>query len=94
MVFLFLDSPLLVELHRKFLELCDSKHFNPEIFSFIETSLTLMSIVYLKIVPFESADPGIGTICGVPIDHRDICKPTSRKCFLYQELAELINRVL
>lgn len=68
--------------------------FKPEIYSIIETSFTLMSFVYVKIVAFESGDPGIGTTCGFPVDHREICKPSSRDCFLYVELVKLIRRAL
>lgn len=81
-------------MHDKFLKMFESEAFNPEIYSIIETSFTLMSFVYVKIVAYESADPGIGTTCGFPVDHREICKPSGRDCFLYVELVNLIKRAL
>ncbi|KAJ6647625.1 Protein SERAC1 [Pseudolycoriella hygida] len=38
-------------------------------------------------------DPGIGEVCGVHLDHREICKPTSRDCILYTKLTKMINKV-
>lgn len=86
------DCNKVLDLHDKFLQIFKDQTFQPEIFSFIETSLTFMVFVYLRIVTFDSADPGVGETLGVPLDHREICKPTSRECFLYQELVELILR--
>ncbi|KAL4120624.1 hypothetical protein QTP88_013282 [Uroleucon formosanum] len=59
--------------------------------SFIETKLTLMKLIYLRIVSIQSADPGFGDLYGVPLDHRNICKPKNRNCFLYQELVNMIQ---
>ncbi|XP_060853775.1 protein SERAC1 isoform X2 [Rhopalosiphum padi] len=59
--------------------------------SFIETKLTLMKLIYLRIVSVQSADPGFGDLYGVPLDHRNICKPKNRNCFLYQELVNMIQ---
>ncbi|KAJ9590455.1 hypothetical protein L9F63_016514, partial [Diploptera punctata] len=81
-----------LELHAKFLSLIDQKHIEVEIFSFIETVQTFMTFLYIQIVSIESADLGIGELRGAPLDHRNICKPSSRQCFLYRELANLINR--
>ncbi|EAA03866.5 AGAP011045-PA [Anopheles gambiae str. PEST] len=44
-------------------------------------------------VAFFFTDPGIGEVCGVHLDHREICKPRSRNCILYTELVKMINRV-
>lgn len=88
------DCEFVLNLHEKFLKLFESELFAPEIYSIIETSFTLMSFVFVKIVAFDSADPGIGTTCGFPVDHREICKPSSRDCFLYVELVKLIKRAL
>ncbi|XP_017777779.1 PREDICTED: uncharacterized protein LOC108563574 [Nicrophorus vespilloides] len=88
------NCPFVLGLHERFLKVCKDETFNPEIFSFIETSFTLMTFIYLKIVAYESADPGIGSIRGVPLDHREICKPAGRDCFLYGQLVKLINSVL
>ncbi|KDR18789.1 protein SERAC1 isoform X2 [Zootermopsis nevadensis] len=83
-----------LELHTKFLSLIDKKLLQVEIFSFIETVQTFMAFLYIQIVSIESADLGIGELCGAPLDHRNICKPSSRQCFLYRELANLINRTV
>ncbi|KRT81841.1 hypothetical protein AMK59_5104, partial [Oryctes borbonicus] len=58
------NCPFVLELHRKFVEMLEKSKPNPEIFSFIETSYTFMSFIYLKIVAFDSCDPGSGYICG------------------------------
>ncbi|KAF5276070.1 hypothetical protein FQA39_LY00866 [Lamprigera yunnana] len=85
---------LILNLHKKFLKMLDDTNLQPEIFSFFETSLTFMLCVYLRIVTPDSADPDVGTKWGIPLDHREICKPSGRKCFLYQELVQLIEKVL
>nr|CAD7454061.1 unnamed protein product [Timema tahoe] len=69
------ECPEVLELHSKFLALIEESHLQAEIFSFIETVQTMMSFIYLQIVTIESADPGIGQLWGVPLDHRNICKP-------------------
>lgn len=64
-----------------------------QVTSFVETALTLMSVLYLRIVGIDSADPGIGEVCGVHLDHREICKPRNRDSILYSKLMKMINRV-
>ena len=49
------DCHFVLDLHKKFLEVIKTSKVQPEVFSFIETSFTFMSFVYLKIVAFESA---------------------------------------
>ncbi|XP_045781667.1 uncharacterized protein LOC123878506 isoform X2 [Maniola jurtina] len=66
----------------------------PPVRSLVETCRTLMSVLYLRIVSVDSADPGIGSLNGVDVDHREICKPSSRKCLLYQELMTLMETAL
>ncbi|XP_044761831.1 uncharacterized protein LOC123319051 isoform X2 [Coccinella septempunctata] len=88
------NCDFILDLDRRFLTLCQSGEFYPEIFSFIETSFTMMSFLFLKIVAFDSADLGIGKKCGVGLDHREICKPAGRDCFLYVELIKLIKKAL
>ncbi|CAH0559491.1 unnamed protein product [Brassicogethes aeneus] len=83
-----------LNLHEKFLEIYEKTANKPEVFSFIETSFTLMSFLYLKIVAYDSADPNIGIKCDVPLDHREICKPAGRDCFLYLELVKLIKKAI
>ncbi|XP_072941288.1 uncharacterized protein [Epargyreus clarus] len=66
----------------------------PVVRSLVETCRTLMSVLWLRIVSVDSADPGIGGLCGVNVDHREICKPSSRSCLLYQELMRLMHGAL
>lgn len=87
------DSNEVLELHRKFHSLVQQNQLQVEVRSFIETTLTLMSLFYVRIVSVESADAEIGDLYGVPTDHRNICKPRSRNCFLYKELIDLIDSV-
>ncbi|VEN37847.1 unnamed protein product [Callosobruchus maculatus] len=88
------NCEFVLDLHKQFLEVIEESNLNPDVFSFIETSFTLMSFIYLRIVAYDSADPNVGIKCDVPLDHREICKPAGRDCFLYQELLKLINRCL
>ncbi|XP_055694441.1 uncharacterized protein LOC129796484 [Lutzomyia longipalpis] len=83
----------ILELHRRFLALYYGGQLKIRVYSFIETALTLMSVLYLRIVGVDSADPGIGEVCGVHLDHREICKPRNRNCILYTELTKMINKV-
>uniref|UniRef100_A0A8D8F1A7 Protein SERAC1 n=1 Tax=Culex pipiens TaxID=7175 RepID=A0A8D8F1A7_CULPI len=83
----------ILELHRRFVALYRGGHLKIDVFSFVETALTLMSVLYLRIVGIDSADPGIGEVCGVHLDHREICKPRSRNCILYTELVKMIKKV-
>ncbi|XP_058055969.1 uncharacterized protein LOC131207371 [Anopheles bellator] len=87
------NCPSILELHSRFVALYHSGQLKIDVFSFVETALTLMSVLYLRIVGIDSADPGIGEVCGVHLDHREICKPRSRGCILYTELVKMINRV-
>ena len=52
---MFTDSAEVLALHSKFRSLLDSDKFQVEVRSFIETTLTLMSLVYVRIVSVESA---------------------------------------
>uniref|UniRef100_A0A8D8XXA7 Protein SERAC1 n=1 Tax=Cacopsylla melanoneura TaxID=428564 RepID=A0A8D8XXA7_9HEMI len=88
------DSLEVQYLQEKFQYLINSNLLQVKIKSFIETKLTLMTILYLRIVSVQSADLGIGELYGVPLDHRDICKPKNRYCFLYRELVSLIHSVV
>ncbi|XP_045506244.1 uncharacterized protein LOC123702510 isoform X2 [Colias croceus] len=66
----------------------------PAVRSLVETCRTLMSVLWLRIVSVDSADPGRGALYGVSVDHREICKPTSRNCLLYTELMHLMSTAL
>ncbi|XP_055905112.1 uncharacterized protein LOC129940706 [Eupeodes corollae] len=87
------NNKYLLDLHRRFVGLYQTGHLKIEVFSFVETALTLMSVLYLRIIGVDSADPGIGEVCGLHLDHRQICKPRSRECILYKELVKMINKV-
>lgn len=50
-----LDSAEVLALHAKFRALLDGENLQIEVRSFIETTLTLMSLVYVRIVSVESA---------------------------------------
>ncbi|XP_014287921.3 protein SERAC1 isoform X3 [Halyomorpha halys] len=85
------DCKEVLTLHHKFKELLNSQDLAITVKSFIETRLTLMGFVYVKIVSEESADAEVGELYGIPLDHRNICKPKNRECFLYKELVKLIQ---
>ncbi|KAI8130139.1 SERAC1-like [Lucilia cuprina] len=87
------NNKYLVDLHRRFAGLYHLGHLKIEVFSFVETALTLMSVLYMRIVGVDSADPGFGDVCGIRLDHREICKPRSRDCILYKQLVNMINKV-
>ncbi|XP_054084530.1 uncharacterized protein LOC105215844 isoform X2 [Zeugodacus cucurbitae] len=87
------NNKYLLDLHRRFAGLYHLGHIKIEVFSFVETALTLMSVLYLRIVGVDSADPGFGDVCGIRLDHREICKPRGRDCILYKELVKMIKKV-
>ncbi|XP_064075930.1 uncharacterized protein LOC113402613 [Vanessa tameamea] len=86
------DCSLVLSLQERWLRAVSSSQ--PAVRSLVETSRTLMSVLYLRIVSVDSADPGIGALYGVSVDHREICKPSSRECLLYKELMTLIEAAL
>ncbi|XP_017489647.1 PREDICTED: uncharacterized protein LOC108377868 [Rhagoletis zephyria] len=88
------NNKYLLDLHRRFAGLYHLGHIKIEVFSFVETALTLMSVLYLRIVGVDSADPGFGDVCGIRLDHREICKPRGRDCILYKELVKMIKKVI
>lgn len=49
------DNKYLLDLHRRFAGLYHMGHLKIEVFSFVETALTLMSVLYLRIVGVDSA---------------------------------------
>ncbi|KAL1122787.1 hypothetical protein AAG570_003113 [Ranatra chinensis] len=87
------DCNNVLTLHQKFINLLDTEQLQIDVKSFIETQQTLMSFVYVQVVSEESADAQVGDVYGVPLDHRNICKPKNRKCFLYRELVSLIQAI-
>ncbi|XP_066248528.1 protein SERAC1 [Euwallacea similis] len=87
------NCEFVLNLHRSFLEMLNKGDlWRPEIFSFIDTENTPVAFTSFKFIAYESADPDVGIKCDVPLDHREICKPAGRDCFLYLELVNLINR--
>ncbi|XP_050421180.1 protein SERAC1 isoform X2 [Adelges cooleyi] len=84
------DTQHIQGLQKEFYEIINNNG-QIQVKSFIETKLTLMKLIYLRIVSVQSADPGLGDLYGVPLDHRNICKPKNRNCFLYQELVNMIH---
>lgn len=51
----FTDCPSILDLHRRFVALYHKGHLKVKVFSFVETALTLMSVLYLRIVGVDSA---------------------------------------
>lgn len=49
------DCTGILELHRRFVALYRSGQLKLDVFSFVETALTLMSVMYLRIVGIDSA---------------------------------------
>ncbi|XP_055320028.1 protein SERAC1 [Sitodiplosis mosellana] len=84
----------IIDLHRRFVALCRRGILNMDVFSFIEMKFTELSVFYLRIVGVDSGDPGIGGVCTVPLDHLDVCKPRNRHCFLYRQLAKMIESAI
>lgn len=86
------DCSLVLDLQDRWLKATSTS--KPVVRSLVETCRTLMAVLWLKIVTVESADAGVGALCGVSVDHREICKPSSRSCLLYTELLNLIHATL
>ncbi|KAG6455831.1 hypothetical protein O3G_MSEX009428 [Manduca sexta] len=86
------DCALVLSLQERWL--VATRGSRPLVRSLVETGRTLMSVLWLRIVSVDSADAGIGSLSGVSVDHREICKPSSRNCLLYKELTDLIRAAL
>lgn len=54
-IFSSADCASILELHRRFVALYRGGHLKIDVFSFVETALTLMSVLYLRIVGIDSA---------------------------------------
>nr|CAD7428423.1 unnamed protein product [Timema monikensis] len=72
------DSPALLALHRKFLDLLGAVSI--DVVSFAETKSTFIPSLRLEFdfVPPQSANPGVGEFYEIPQDHLSICKPANR----------------
>lgn len=56
LIFYFIDCAGILELHRRFVSLYRGGQLKIKVFSFVETAMTLMSVVlYLRIVGVDSA---------------------------------------
>ncbi|XP_026744903.1 uncharacterized protein LOC113506260 [Trichoplusia ni] len=86
------DCPLVLGLQSSWL--AAARAARPAVRSLVETRRTLMSVLWLTIVSEDSADAGVGSLAGVSVDHREICKPAGRACPLYRELARLVTDAL
>ncbi|RZC34964.1 conserved oligomeric Golgi complex subunit 7 [Asbolus verrucosus] len=71
------NSPKLIEIHQKFVELV--KKIPMKVVTFVETKPTVVSAMKFKflIVQPHSGNPGIGEYYEIPLDHLGICKPAS-----------------
>lgn len=87
------NSPVLLDLHEKFISLADTKHW--ETISFAESKPTLVTAfkVPIRFVESESADLGRGAFYELPLDHLCICKPATRQSILYTTVLEVLRKI-
>ncbi|XP_022833180.1 protein SERAC1 [Spodoptera litura] len=87
------DSPVLLNLHKAFIEFADA--YSWETISFAETMPTLVTAfkVPVHFVESFSADLGRGEFYQLPLDHLCICKPATRQSILYTTVLEVLQRV-
>lgn len=87
------NSPVLLEIHRMFLEFADK--YDWETISFAETMPTLVTAfkVPIHFVELFSSDLGRGVFYQLPLDHLTICKPATRQSILYTSVLDVIERV-
>ncbi|XP_044259794.1 protein SERAC1 isoform X1 [Tribolium madens] len=88
------NSPLLIQIHQKFLKLTENHPM--KIVTFVETKPTVVSAMKFKffVVEPDSGNPGYGEYYEIPLDHLGICKPASRHSFLYQKVLHMITSIL
>ncbi|VVC24482.1 Armadillo-type fold,Armadillo-like helical,Alpha/Beta hydrolase fold [Cinara cedri] len=87
------DSPKLVSLHQQFLECVQE---NPmKIVTFVETCPTEFTALKVPIlcVPKDAADPSIGELYELPLNHMSICKADSKLSFVYQKTLSVIKTI-
>ncbi|XP_025423884.1 protein SERAC1 isoform X2 [Sipha flava] len=87
------DSPKLVQLHTDFLECL---HENPiKIITFAESLPTEFTALKVPIlcVPKNAADPSVGEVYELPLNHMSICKADSKLSFVYQKTLSVIKTV-
>ncbi|XP_063892688.1 protein SERAC1-like [Helicoverpa armigera] len=87
------DSPVLLNLHKAFIEFADA--YGWETISFAETMPTLVTAfkVPVHFVESFSADLGRGQFYQLPLDHLSICKPATRQSILYTTVLDVLQRV-
>ncbi|KAJ8737605.1 hypothetical protein PYW08_000200 [Mythimna loreyi] len=87
------NSPVLLNLHKAFIEFADA--YSWETISFVETMPTLVTAfkVPIHLVESKSADLGRGEFYQLPLDHLSICKPATRQSILYTTVLDVLQRV-
>ncbi|KAF9406303.1 hypothetical protein HW555_013276 [Spodoptera exigua] len=87
------DSPVLLNLHKAFIEFADA--YSWETISFAEAMPTLITAfkVPVHFVESFSADLGRGEFYQLPLDHLCICKPATRQSILYTTVLDVLQRV-
>ncbi|XP_045460530.1 protein SERAC1 isoform X3 [Harmonia axyridis] len=88
------NSPLLLNIHQKFLKVVES---NPiHIITFVETKKTYFTSLKFnfQLVTPESGNLGHGEYYEIPLDHLGICKPVSKFSFLYRRIFDFVQEVI
>ncbi|XP_026676268.1 protein SERAC1 [Diaphorina citri] len=89
-----LNSPQLLKLHEDFLRVV--RYTNLKVISFAETQGTMFSSlkINIELVPTPLADPNVGELYEIPLDHMNVCKPDSNQSFIYQKVLHCVQEVL
>uniref|UniRef100_A0A671V7D3 Protein SERAC1 n=1 Tax=Sparus aurata TaxID=8175 RepID=A0A671V7D3_SPAAU len=83
------DSPALRNLNENFLNMAKEKEI--KVLSFAEKLPTNIGpMIKILVVPTQSANPGIGELIEVDVDHLNICKPEKKDSFLYKRSLQFI----
>ncbi|KAM8725672.1 protein SERAC1 isoform 1-T2 [Acanthopagrus schlegelii] len=87
------DSPALRNLNENFLNMAKEKEI--KVLSFAETLPTNIGpMIKILVVPTQSANPSIGELIEVDVDHLNICKPEKKDSFLYKRSLQFIVEAL
>lgn len=87
------DSPTLLSLNENFLNIAKEREI--KVLSFAETLPTNIGpMIKILVVPTQSANPGIGELIEVDVDHLNICKPEKKDSFLYRRSLQFILEAL
>lgn len=92
-------SPILLELHEKFLDLIERRENPVKFLTFAETAISSFGVnkaVQWKgiLVHEDSLNFGLGPIYKLNIDHAHTCKPNSRESITYAKTLELIRDLI